>query len=101
MLRSRVQKAREVHCPSETESVKLREADKYPSSTIKVILAVPKAFATGVILPTQLGQVPLQAKASVLATKAGLSELYNKFVFVHRRAPSTSSGLNDTSTGLS
>ena len=55
-----------------TERVKVCDAVRKPSEITKVMSALPLALATGVMVPVQLGHVPLHAKAPVVATTLAL-----------------------------
>jgi len=57
-----------------TDSVKVCDAVRKPSEITKVMSALPLALATGVTVPVQLGHVPLQVKAPVVATTLALLE---------------------------
>ena len=54
-----------------TDRVNNRDAVRMPSEMVKVMSTLPFAFGTGVTVPVQLGQVPLQLTAPVDATMDG------------------------------
>jgi hypothetical protein len=55
-----------------TLKVKVFEAVEIPSEMVNVRSAEPLAAATGVTVPIQFGQVPLQATPSTGETRSGL-----------------------------
>ena len=84
-----------------TDNAKGDDAVRVPSLTTNAILASPLALATGVMVPVQLGAVPLHTTAPVDATTAVLSVVYIKLVPLQFRALSTSAIVKVTPRAVS